>query len=392
MPAHPEIVEAHLRIVQSYYNSGRDQQAIQEAKKFLSTYPNDVKSQDVLDLVEASLEKSPTLGYEPVLKSIVDENPKSLVAAEALYRLGRKLLDDQKYQAAAETFERFSVDFTDHPSLLQAQFYLAEAYLGAGEFEKTIPAYQRFLKSVSKVDEVPFALFHLGNAYYHLKRYDEAAAEFSALLQEYPDSDFVKAATFNLALAHKGFGQPAKSEEAYRRYIELKPGAANTQNSLWAIFDLQKEQAKSREALDTLKAIEVNLSTSDAAAVAEVIFRRGELYLSMGEGEQTKAEWKRFLNFEPADNAFRLQALVKMGDLYEKESNWALAIQVYENLSGTASSEDVARAARARGEALKVRLTSEAAQAEAVPQAQKTGENPGSADSSQSPGKPPELP
>ena len=112
----------------------------------------------------------------------------------------------------------------------------------------------------------------------------------------------------------------------------------------------------------------------------------------MGEGEQTKAEWKRFLNFEPADNAFRLQALVKMGDLYEKESNWALAIQVYENLSGTASSEDVARAARARGEALKVRLTSEAAQAEAVPQAQKTGENPGSADSSQSPGKPPELP
>ncbi|MBI4423000.1 MAG: tetratricopeptide repeat protein [Elusimicrobia bacterium] len=354
-PKSQQLPFAALRVVHSSFNSKDDIGTIREAASLLGRFPAAPEATDALDLMEAVFERSPSIDFKAALGAIIQAKPHSAVAGEAQFRLARLLFEKKKYVEAAAEFQQFSVDYTDNAQLPKAQFLLAESYFAAQRFAEAVPSFNRFLNNFPRSEETARALFHLAGSFYSLKKHDEAAKTYQRLLEEYPESEHGQAALFNLALCYKALGKLDRAQEAYVKHASLAgPGDRTAQDSLWEVFNIQKERREYMAALDTLRRIEDGGGEA-AELQLETIYRTGEIYAAMNRVDEALSSWERLREMRPASNPFRLQSLIKLGEAYEKASDLAKAAAVYEDLAKNASG-DISSAARERASGLRKAL------------------------------------
>ncbi len=350
-PDSPQLPLAYLRIVNASFNRKDDPATIREASTLLGRFPNAPEVNDALDLMEAVFDRSPQLDFKPVFAAIIAAKPHSSLAADAQFRLARRLLDLKKYAEAAAEFQQFSVEYTDNPQLPKAQFLLAESYFAQGKHREAVPSYQRFLNNFARSDDTPRALFHLASAYYSLKEYQPAAEYYQRLLEEYPGSEHAQATQFNLALCYKALGKLDSAQEAYTRYAAVVgSGDKMGQASLWEVFNIQKDRKDYDGALDTLRRIE-EAPNRPAETALETAYRAGEVYALMNRTEAALGQWEKLRPMRPAANPFRLQAMIKLAEAYEKAEDPARAAQVYQDLAQNAGGQ-IAAAAKERAAAM----------------------------------------
>jgi TolA-binding protein len=350
---------AYLRIAQSFFNEKEDSKALAEIQDFAPRFPKAPESVDALDLLDSIFDRSKNVDYKQVLNALISQYPSSLIAAEATYRLARRAFEDKDYATAATYFQKFSVNYTEHPKLARAQFYLGESSFEEKNYADAIPPFERFVDNFAKTDETPLALFHLAGSQYALKQYAKAAKNYERLLREYPGSEYEKPVEFNLALAYKDLGNLNLSEQAYQKYAEtVGAKSPDGRAAYWEILEIQKRQRDYDAALKTLDALET--SAKDPAERLEVLYRKGELFVSMERPDEELNVWKKMRLLTPDNSPFRLQALIKLGEMYEKYDDFSDAILVYKDLAKNASG-DLSRQAAARIPSLKEQLKNQPA-------------------------------
>jgi tetratricopeptide (TPR) repeat protein len=159
----------------------------------------------------------------------------------------------------------------------------------------------------------------------------------------------VKAAQFNLALSYKALGKSDMAQFAYEKYIAAAgPADAAAQSAYWEIFAIQKDRKDYPGALSTLE----KLRDLGSEASVEATYRTGEIYSAMGRPDEAMNSWERLRGMKPAKSPFRLQGLIKLGEIYEKSSDWLGAISAYDDLARNASRE-IAQTAAQRAAALR---------------------------------------
>jgi TolA-binding protein len=343
---------AHLRIAQSAFNTKDDAGAVKEVQALIADFPKAPECSDGLDILEAVFDRDKKYDYKSVLRGIVASQPGSDVAGEAQFRLARRAFDAKDYVTAAAEFQNFSVNFTNHKELPKAQFLLGESYFDQNRYADAIPAYERLLNNFDKDDDTPLAIFHLASSYYALEKYEDAARNYDRLLEEYPGSDYGGPAQFNLALAYKKLGKLDMAQYAYQKYVaSAKPSDPQAQSALWETFQIQKDRKDFDGAAATLAQIRA-LPDATPDLAMETYYRESELRLSGGRPDLALSIWQKMAGMKPERSQFRLQALIKLGDAYEKAGDPGRAAEAYELLSKVAP-KDTARAAAARAEALR---------------------------------------
>ncbi|MBI4676005.1 MAG: tetratricopeptide repeat protein [Elusimicrobia bacterium] len=335
-PQSPKLAMAMMRVAQSYYNAKDDADTLREAEALISRFPEAPETTDALDLMEAVFDRSKTSDFRAVLGSVVKANALNKVAGDAQSRLARRCFESKDFPGAAREFQRFSVDFTNHPDLAKAQFYLGESYFFMGNYTEAAPAFERLLNNFEKGTEWSLALFHLASAYYNLKKYDDAIRNYTRLIEEYPDADYVKAAQFNQALSYKALNKLDMAQYAYQRYVAAAGTSDESgQNALWEIFTIQKDRKDFAAALSTLEEIRDG-SKSSSDAPLEAIYRMGEIYQTIGRAEDARKSFESMRSMQPANNPFRLQALIRLGEAYEKSAEYDQAASAYEDVARSA--------------------------------------------------------
>ncbi|MDX6769584.1 MAG: tetratricopeptide repeat protein [Elusimicrobiota bacterium] len=342
---------SHLRIAQAGYNAKDDAAAIKQVQELVAAFPSAPEAVDGLDILEAVYDRSKALDYKAGLRAIVTSQPGTPIGGEAQFRLARRAFEAKDYAGAAAEFQKFSVEFTNHAQLAKAQFYLGESYFALGKYQESIPAFERLLDNFEKSDDTALAVFHLASAYYSLEKFDEATRHYSRLIEEYPQSEFVPPAQFNLALAYKKLGKLDLAQYAYQKYVAAaKPGDAQAQNALWETYQIQKDRKDFDGAVATLE--NIRAQSKDPETGMEVLYRMTEVHLSAGRPDEAIATWERMREAKPAGSQFRLQALIKLGEAYEKASDPAAAAGVYEDLARSTGGE-ISKNAAARAAALR---------------------------------------
>jgi len=351
-PQSEQLPMAYLRIAQSAFNNHNDDAAVKQVKELVAKFPKAPEATDGLDLLEAIFDRSKSINYKTFLRELITANPTSPIAGEAQFRLARRCFESKDFAAAATEFQKFSVDFTNNSQLVKAQFYLGESYLNQNDYANAIPAYERLLNNFDKDDDTPLALFHLASANYALKKYDEAVKYYTRLGEEYPKASYAKETQFNLALAYKALGKTDLAQYSYQKYIELV-GSADplAQSALWEIFSMQKDRRDFDGAIATLQQIQDHAQPGSDMPF-EATYRMGEVYLASNRPDEAMNIWVRLQGMKPANNPFRLDALIKLGEAYEKASDNERAIAVYDDLARNAGRE-IAQSAAARASALR---------------------------------------
>ncbi|MBI5239171.1 MAG: tetratricopeptide repeat protein [Elusimicrobia bacterium] len=351
-PQSEQLPMAYLRIAQAAFNGRDDEAAVRQVKELVAKYPKAPESTDGLELLESVFDRNKAVNYRTFLHELVAANPTSPVAGDAQFRLARRCFEGKDYAGAAAEFQKFSVEYTNNPQLAKAQFYLGESYFNQNDHANAIPAYERLLNNFDKDDDTALALFHLASANYSLKKYDDAVKYYTRLSEEYPTAAYAKETQFNLALAYKALGKIDLAQYSYQKYIELVGnGDPLAQSALWEIFQLQKDRRDYEGALATLEQIEAAAKPGSDVAF-ETAYRMGEISLANNRPDEAMNMWIKLQGMRPSNSPFRLDALIKLGEAYEKASDPERAAAVYDDLARNAGRE-IAASAAARAAALR---------------------------------------
>jgi TolA-binding protein len=343
---------AHLRLAQAAFNTKDDAGAVREVQDLISAFPTAPECNDGLDILEAVFDRSRAFDFKTSLRAIVTAQPGTVIGGEAEFRLARRMFDAKDYAGSAAEFQKFSVDFTNHAELPKAQFMLGESYFLQNRHQDAIPAYERLLNNFDKNDDTALAVFHLASSYYALEKFNDASKYYTRLLEEYPSSDYAGPAQFNLALAYKKLGKMDMAQYTYQKYVSAaKPGDAQAQSALWETYQIQKDRKDFDGAIATLVQIRT-APKADVDLVFETYYRESEVRISAGRPDEAQAVWEKMRGMKPAGSQFRLQALIKLGEAYEKANDPASAADVYEDLA-KAGPKDTAKAAAARAAVLR---------------------------------------
>ena len=137
---------------------------------------------------------------------------------EQTFEQGLKALQDRDWTEAIAVFDRFSLQFPNHPRVAEARFNLANAYFGKKEYVTAANEYSRLANDFPAGAWADDSRFKVCDSYYRLspkpqldQQNTRAALDHcQSLLTYYPTSDFVPKAQEILAdlrnkLAEKAF-------------------------------------------------------------------------------------------------------------------------------------------------------------------------------------------
>lgn len=330
-----KLQDAALRIGQSYYNAGDYEKALPELENFIRKYPKDSKIIETLDLLESAMDgaekglpKNKEIGIS-LLKGLIQAFSKTEIAQDCQYRIGKRYFNLKDYALSALEFEKVSSLYPNSIHLAESQFYMGESLYLLKRYGEAIPIFTRLLQNFPNSEFAPLAYFHLGTAQYANQNFEGAMESYQLLIQKYPQSEFGGAAYFNLALAQK---KAVKLEEAVDSYLKLARNYPLDENVNFALLEAAKLKLELKaylEAIPILKDLSLKLEPQDEQNL-EIIYLLSEAYLGNNEISSSIASLKNMVSSPIKAEAWKSEALRKLGEIYEKQEQWMEAAGVYE--------------------------------------------------------------
>jgi len=355
------LTHARLRIAQSYYNGKDVPKAIAAFEDLLREVPDSEESAQVMDFFVQLLDRpeSKAAAIE-ALGRVADSRPGAQVAAQARFYVARNYYESGDYAGAVKLLESFAGNLTLGKELADAQFYLADSYYSLARYAESALAYERVTANYPGDKRFPAALFHLGAARFKLNEYLPAAEAFRKLVKEYPSSSYAPVALFNSALAWRKLGKWEEAALALKAYSKDYPEEAKKSNAPLELAAIYEEHRQFPLAAALLTENRDALPSDDTLR-AELTYRLAEDYAAMGDPERAEAEYRALIGNPLRTNSFRLSALGKLGEYYEKKEHWPQAVEIYQELAQSAVQKEWVDAAKARAAAIKEKMAKEPA-------------------------------
>ncbi|MFA9461455.1 tol-pal system protein YbgF [Thiohalorhabdus methylotrophus] len=113
--------------------------------------------------------------------------PEDRPADERAYRDAFQSLRAGDYEKSIEGFQKFLGNHPESEYADNAQYWLGEAFYVRGKYERALEAFQGVGQRFPESDKGPAALLKKGYAYYELQDYRNARKTLLKVVEEYPD-------------------------------------------------------------------------------------------------------------------------------------------------------------------------------------------------------------
>lgn len=237
-----EALDKYRAIVKNYPNTTEAKQAVASAREVyvdlgrVDEYADWVKTLSFVDVSDADLDNDM---YESAEKQYLQNNRKKAISGFRKYLEdfpnGVHALQAHYYLAEAQIAENDPVEAERHFKYVteqernefteQALSRLAQIYLEAGNWNKSIPILKRLEEQADFPQNITFAQSNLMKGYYQLENYDQAVSYAEKVLQRPKLENRVKSdAKVIIARAAFKTGDEIKAEEAYAEVGKIAKG------------------------------------------------------------------------------------------------------------------------------------------------------------------------
>ena len=107
---------------------------------------------------------------------------------KAAYQTAFNLLKDSQYDRAIPAFQKFLIVYSDSSLADNAQYWLGEAHYVNKSFPEAQTAFQRVVDKYPQSRKRPDALLKIGYCQYELKQWDSAKGTLSQVAKQFPDA------------------------------------------------------------------------------------------------------------------------------------------------------------------------------------------------------------
>ncbi|MEK6543768.1 MAG: tetratricopeptide repeat protein, partial [Elusimicrobiota bacterium] len=348
-PDDNELVLAKLRIAQSYFNAQQSGKALEQFQKVILDHPENKHAEESLDFLTSLLDDKKSQeqaldGLHIIAKMLGNT---SAIGAEAQLRVAQHYFNMQDWEKTSKALEDLGGKFLAAGRLAQKEYMLGEAYYQQGFHGQAASAFERLTLNFPKSENAAFALFRIGGAYFKLDNYEPAAFAFERITREFPNSEYAAGAYFNAALAYKKAKVWEKAQAALNEYIKSFPAKAKESKAHEELADVYLKQKNYPQTIKLYDEIRKGIDPADEH-YGEITNLIAESYLLQGSDSSAIMEYEKVMATLPPKSPWRVNAGVKLGDLYEKSELWKEAVRVYQEIAGSAPKKEWADAARAR--------------------------------------------
>jgi TolA-binding protein len=328
---------------EAMFGSGRFAEALERFQKFAATN----KNPQLLETAELRIAES-YLGLgefekaRSALLAFLQKAPRSKLAPEALFRLGRlhyelsqKATEPHNRQPhlreAVKAFEQIRAQFPTAELLPEVTFQLGYLYSYLTEFGNAVAAFEDFSSRWPDHRLVPEAIYQIGRNHLAAGHHDQAVAAFRRLLERYSGHELAPFAAFEIAGVHAAAGRPAEMIAAYRQFAQSFPDHPRVGDALYAIGAELENQKKFDDAIAGYRALIARAASASAppeplrnAAIAAQL-RIAAILESQGAWPQAVADCETFLARFSADPLAVRAVVAQIASLYRKAKQFSEA-------------------------------------------------------------------
>ncbi|MFH0877217.1 MAG: tetratricopeptide repeat protein [Candidatus Omnitrophota bacterium] len=360
--------EAWLGICEALYRLRDYTQLQKEIENFISTYPDSGQvARAYLFLAEANF----YLGrFDEAIKAYQEAQRQSREeeqTAQAKIGLGWSWLKLKNYPEAQKIFD----EFPDETSLA---VLLGRAVLksGLGEYEQSLPFFDRVIEAQKGAEYAPLAYFGKAEVLYHLERFEEAITAYRVAMDALKAASSLYADTreltdrirYGLAWAYLKIGDFRSAQEEFQRVATLTQDKIFKISAMCQIGDVYQDAGDYKKALETYQSFLkeypdtvyhdyvqyqigvtfLKMSDLDAAILAfrqllkdspstkladDANYFLGIVYFQKGDFAAAKMQFGKFLDHFK-DSPYRPQAVFLLGESLMNLSEFKAALEAFE--------------------------------------------------------------
>jgi TolA-binding protein len=134
-----------------------------------------------------------------------------------------------------------------------AQYSVASGFYNMNRFEFAAEEYEKFLNAYPKHDHAPEALYFLGESYYHLNKVEEARARYRELVAKHTSAKNFTNALYRLGETSLLVGDATAAHGALAEFVRKRPDDPLLEFALPYLGRAQLQMGKQNEAKSTLR-------------------------------------------------------------------------------------------------------------------------------------------
>ncbi|MCZ6876282.1 MAG: tetratricopeptide repeat protein [bacterium] len=371
--------DATLKLASLAFQNKRYTEAIRYYSMALVSSQNEARGQLYYLLGESYAALGKQRAAIEQWQQVLADAAQASLRAGALYRIGQIHIEQKTWHQAISVLRQLWDEAPNFADRSAVAAYLVKAYQGIGQCADAFPYYdamvatstkpQRSLSVISakamclyeskRYQEVmrllapqmmsevdgfpdPLMLYVLGQTYLHLQQDDAAVTPLSLLQQSFPQHTLTKAAEPLLAKALERLDRRKEALAVWQVFLQREPledwqkaaklrlhiGRLALQEGLWA------------EALDVFAPVREAALPSLAL---EALFWSAEVYLKQQQWELALQVYQRLVDTYSDSDArhWRTLAKFRIGVIYEHQQDWEGALRIYRALQSTTTDREV---------------------------------------------------
>lgn len=231
----------------------------------------------------------------------------SLVRNDSVKNLVELLMNMHKYTDAIEWISLGSKILADEDRANMA--YLKGLALSRiGEFEKSLDAFETFIKQFPSNKNRDEAIYQTGLVLVALSKYQHAIKEFEKISSAKTNPDIRERAIYRIGECYFNIGNVKMASEHFNRVITAFPKGKARFDALYQLGELAYMQENHADALTAFSAI---IATKSELA-PQALFRSGEVLMRAGKFNDAVEHFQRYLK-ENSEGQLREDAIFKTG-------------------------------------------------------------------------------
>ncbi|SVD66760.1 uncharacterized protein METZ01_LOCUS419614, partial [marine metagenome] len=149
--------------------------------------------------------------------------------------IGNALLQQQKYDEAAEVFAEGLRRFPASGESGNLTFSLGFAHISAGDYEAAASTFRTYVEDFPENFSRIHGQYYLAHSHQALTQFTQAAAAFEKLARRYPDSQYEEEALYLIGESYYNQGDFVKATEGYQRLQSEYPEGQYSGSAQYAL-------------------------------------------------------------------------------------------------------------------------------------------------------------
>jgi tetratricopeptide (TPR) repeat protein len=266
--------------------------------------------------------------------------PRSSYRADLLFQAGIMSYNLEDYEASAVKFQTFAGEFSEHPNMVFALYYLAYSRFRQGLWAEAGQTFGRLVANYPSSEMVDEAQYQVAECFYNDRQYQRALANYRLVLRHHPGSRYAEDALYNVAWCQFQLDQEEEGVVTLQKVVRDFPQGdygADAQFTIGDYYYNKKEYAQAEEAYQ--KVIELFPQSPRAQQAGGLIheLRQISSFSAYQEAVALFDEKKYLAAIEAFQDIIEeypstdvvVGSRANIGASYEQLSRWDDALQAY---------------------------------------------------------------